>query len=218
MLALGRNSILAGALAAAVGIPVWMENSESPKSDTEQTPFATMDLENDPLWAGSAEFVPVNDYREIFNFSMNAQSIRARWAHVSTFPADDNLSALRVPLVTGTQEWDLQGSLTYYVDSDQRVRRILFRGWTGDANALIYFANEHLGFSERRSDSVGLYLQQQLFQNIGLLRVDQQNSIIHNHPGQKLAIVFEMNDPRSTLRLSASSSLLLNQAITSVSR
>ena len=217
-MALGRNSILAGALAAAVGIPVWMENSESPDSETEQSPLAAMELDDGPLWAGPSEFVPVNDYREIFNFAMTAQSIRARWAHVSTFPADDNLSAFRVPLVTGTQEWDLQGSLTYYVDTNQRVRRILFRGWTGDANALIYFATKHLGFTERQSDSAGLFVQQQLFQNIGLLRVDQQNPIIQNHPGQKLAIVFEMNDPRSTLRLSANSSLLLKQAITSVSR
>ena len=217
-MAFGRNSILAGALAAAVGIPVLIENSGPSLPESDQFDTGQIEAENLTMPAGHAQFIPVSDYREIFNFDMNPQSIRARWPRVSTIPADENLTALRVPLVTGTQQWDLQGSLTYYVDKNQRVRRILFRGLTGDASALAYFATEHLGFDQQKSNATTLFTKTQLFQTIGLLRLDEQNGLLNNHPGQTQAVVFEMNDPRSTLRLSRGSSLLLDKAITTVSR
>lgn len=164
------------------------------------------------------QFWPVGDFREIFNFDLNSSFISSRWSRVSTFPAEDSLTAMRVPLVTGTQEWDLQGSLTYYFDSNKKLRRILFRGWTGDPSALTFFAVDHLGFKRKKANTDGLYIQTQLFQQIGLLRIDHPSIQSQNHPGQRMTVVFEINDPKSTLRLSRQTALLVDSSVTTVSR
>ena len=47
------------------------------------------------------------------------------------------LQGYRVPLVTGTAETDLAGSLTYYFNAQQKLQQIVFRGFTGDARNLV---------------------------------------------------------------------------------
>ena len=63
--------------------------------------------------------------------------VLARWPRVSTRLANLDLQGYRVPLVSGTADGDLAGSLTYYFNSQQRVQRITFIGSTGDARPLV---------------------------------------------------------------------------------
>ena len=60
-----------------------------------------------------------------------------RWDRKSTRLADLERHGVRVPLVTGTEESDLAGSLTYYFDADGQLQQISFRGRTGDPRSLI---------------------------------------------------------------------------------
>jgi hypothetical protein len=55
---------------------------------------------------------------------------------VTTVLAETRLDGLRVPFVSGTQPTDIAGSLTYYFDAAQTVRRIQFHGKTGDPTML----------------------------------------------------------------------------------
>ncbi len=60
-----------------------------------------------------------------------------RWPQVATGLGQLQLHGYRVPLVTGTAESDLAGSLTYYFNAQQQLQRIAFQGNTGNPRELI---------------------------------------------------------------------------------
>lgn len=73
---------------------------------------------------------------EILRFDITPEAVVSRWPRVSTGLADLELMGYRVPLVTGSGQADLAGSLTYYFDQHRQLRRIMFKGTTGDLAAL----------------------------------------------------------------------------------
>ncbi len=73
---------------------------------------------------------------EILRFDITPEAVVSRWPRVSTGLADLELMGYRVPLVTGAGQADLAGSLTYYFDQHRQLRRIMFKGTTGDLAAL----------------------------------------------------------------------------------
>ena len=60
-----------------------------------------------------------------------------RWPQVATGLGQLHLQGYRVPLVSGTAESDVAGSLTYYFNAQQQLQRIAFDGDTGDPRRLI---------------------------------------------------------------------------------
>jgi len=90
------------------------------------------------LSAQPLEFLPVTNFEEIF-----------------PSPGDYELHGLRVALITGTNSWDLHGSLTYYFDTSHRVQRITFRGWSGDATKLITLLTQKYGFRQQQTHWAG---------------------------------------------------------------
>ena len=74
---------------------------------------------------------------EVLRFDVSPRWVTDRWPRVSTVHVQPDLEGLRVPLVTGTMASDLLGSLTYYFDRQQRVRRITLHGHTGDERMLV---------------------------------------------------------------------------------
>ena len=70
---------------------------------------------------------------------------------------DKDLQGYRVPLVTGTQEDDLAGSLTYYFTKNQHCRRITFQGTTGDARRLVALLSARFGMQRQITDDPSLY-------------------------------------------------------------
>lgn len=73
---------------------------------------------------------------EILRFDITPEAVVSRWPRVTTGLADLELMGYRVPLVTGAGQADLAGSLTYYFDQRRQLRRIMFKGTTGDLSAL----------------------------------------------------------------------------------
>lgn len=73
---------------------------------------------------------------QVFRFDLTPEDVLARWPRVSTGLADLQLMGYRVPLVTGAGQADLAGSLTYYFDRGRHLRRIMFKGTTGDIGYL----------------------------------------------------------------------------------
>jgi hypothetical protein len=88
----------------------------------------------------------VSDLGTIFRFDLSPQSVAQRWSRVSTGLSDAHLQGYRVPLVTGTADNDLAGSLTYYFDARPRMRRITFLGTTGNPQRLVGFLGKYYGF------------------------------------------------------------------------
>jgi hypothetical protein len=83
------------------------------------------------------------------------------WPRVTTHLAELELQGYRMPLVTGTTETDLAGSLTYYFDAQQRLERLTFNGTTGDARKIVmYLSRQHHFQRHLAKDDPGLYLYQ----------------------------------------------------------
>ncbi len=88
----------------------------------------------------------VQNFAEIFRFDLTPNHVMGRWEQVSASLRHLDLQGYRVPLVTGIDNTDLAGSLTYYFDPRQRLRRITFVGTTGNPLRLTHFMTQQYGF------------------------------------------------------------------------
>lgn len=100
------------------------------------------------------------DLAEVLNFEATPQWVMSRWPRVTSGLADPSLQGYRVPLITGTAEDDVAGSLTYYFDYQQRLKVIHFRGTTGNPHKLVNLVTSRYGLSPQPSSDPGLHLYQ----------------------------------------------------------
>ena len=121
---------------ATQGAAIPAATSTSGAATPGQTQSATA-LAAATTGTSSLEGLPVRSLDEVFQFGVTPEWIMRRWPRVSTGLAQLQLQGYRVPLVTGTAETDLAGSLTYYFNSQQKLEQIAFRGSTGDARNLV---------------------------------------------------------------------------------
>jgi hypothetical protein len=135
-------------------------------------------------------------------FEATPQWVLQRWPRVSTVRAADELTGLRVPLVTGTQLDDLSGSLTYYFDKDQRVQRLSFYGYTGDASRLIGLGTTYLHLQSEPSYSAGMYVQRWNGKPTSALRISHAPVVNAANPHARLIVQLEVNRPGAYYRLS----------------
>ena len=101
---------------------------------------------------------PVHNLAEVLHFQTTPAVVMARWPRVTTGLAQPGLQGYRVPLVTGTAEDDLAGSLTYYFDGDQLLKYITFHGATGNPHKLVNLVVQRYGFKPEESRDPGLTL------------------------------------------------------------
>ena len=148
------------------------------------------DLNAQPL-----EFLPVTNFEEIFRFDINPTWIKQRWKRVSTSPGERDFHGLRVALITGTNSWDLHGSLTYYLDTSQRVQRITFRGWTGDSTKVVSLLTQRYQFRPQQTHWAGFYIAGTKRKTTGGLLMQHPTVIQTDNPVQQVAIVLEINNP-----------------------
>ena len=170
----GRGSLLLLGLGAAVGVPLVASKTTAVREQASEW-WTSGDSANDVKSAASStngdvpaherpqlrpEGANVSDLSEIFRFDVTAPWVLGRWPRVTTRLAELNLQGYRVPLVTGTAQDDLAGSLTYYFDKSQKVERITFRGTTGDSKKLVALLATKHGFVRQLDDDPGLFLYQ----------------------------------------------------------
>lgn len=82
---------------------------------------------------------PVLPIEQVLRFDLAKDWVYLQWPRKTTGPTDVGLFGVRVPLVTGTQLYDLAGSLTYFFNSAGEMEHISFRGRTGDPTRLTQF-------------------------------------------------------------------------------
>lgn len=106
------------------------------------------------------EGVGTVDLTEVLNFNATPSWVMSRWPRVTTGLSEVELQGYRVPLITGTGEDDLAGSLTYYFEPDQRVKLIHFRGTTGNPRKLVGLLTSRYRFIQQPTDDPALLLYQ----------------------------------------------------------
>jgi hypothetical protein len=115
--------------------------------------------------AASLDGVPVRTLAEVFNFNVTPDWIMRRWPRVTTGLSHLQLQGYRVPLVTGTAESDLAGSLTYYFSPQQRAERITFCGTTGDSRKLVALLTSQHRLTRRLTNDPGLMVYESVHPN-----------------------------------------------------
>ncbi|RIK78701.1 MAG: hypothetical protein DCC67_11365 [Planctomycetota bacterium] len=143
---------------------------------------------------------------EVFRFDVTKEWVYQRWDRKSTALAELDLFGVRVPLVTGTQLYDVAGSLTYFFGADGRVKRISFRGQTGDTTELVRLATQRFGLQARPSAVAG----EQLFQLhdgdklISELRTQTAPVLWSASPHNSFRVELELQDPAAARPLTSS--------------
>jgi hypothetical protein len=104
--------------------------------------------------------VPLVELAQSIRFDITPPVLFHRWPRVVTGLPEGPLQGYRVPLVTGTREDDVVGSLTYYFDAQQVCRKITLQGSVGDPRKLVAYIAERFELSRRTSTDAGLHLYQ----------------------------------------------------------
>jgi hypothetical protein len=110
--------------------------------------------------AAPLEGLPGHSLADVLRLDVTKEWVYQQWPRKSTALAELDLYGVRVPLVSGTQLYDLAGSLTYYFTPDGRVQLIRFRGRTGDTTQVVAIATQRFGLQRQPAIAAG----EQLFQ------------------------------------------------------
>jgi hypothetical protein len=110
--------------------------------------------------AARAEDVPTHPLEEVLQFDVTTSWIQTEWPRVSADLAELDMHGYRVPLVSGTTDSDVAGSLTYYFNAQQQVARITFFGSTGDPRRLIALLESRFQFQHMQTKEPNVYLWQ----------------------------------------------------------
>jgi hypothetical protein len=203
-----RKVLVPAAIAAAIGLPLILStrngDPDSPPWSgwSAAEPAASMDPPGPWDELPTQANPPVASFGEILRFDVYPNWVKSRWPRISTAPGQEGLQGMRVPLVTGSNPWDVCGSLTYYFDDQHRVQRITLIGTTGDASALVSYLAETFDFKAHRTSAAGFYTASRRRQVIGLLRLDHPAVIDANQPNQQLSVILEINKPDGRFVLS----------------
>lgn len=156
---------------------------------------------NNPNWhpqpAAPIPGGPSRGFGELLRFNNNPQWVASSWPRVSTQIIDSGLSGMRVALVSGTELHDLAGSLSYYFDPQQKLRRIGFTGSTGDPTELVNYLTQEYGLRPESELGGGVFVQQHEGVIRSALRLRQSPIVRESEPLRRYQVQMELNDPDS---------------------
>ena len=152
---------------------------------------------------------PQFDLRQLIQFDKTPGWVIQNWERVSTEIWNGDLAGMRVPLISGTNPYDLAGSLSYYFDQQQILQRIAFHGSTGDPRYIQSIASQ-LGLQPRVTYGGTTMVRGEDDAVTDLLRVRPLTS----QSMQRYEVIFELNRPESGRVVSESCASLLKACST----
>jgi hypothetical protein len=164
-------------------------------------------LQRQPTTVGGGN---VQDLREVLRFDVTPLWLTQRFSRVTTVLANVQLDGMRVPLITGTQPTDLAGTLTYYFDSRQSVRRINLHGLTGDPSLLANLMVQFYGLKPEQSLGGQLYTSRWNNQVNSVLHISPAPIVYSGADHSKFIVFLELNQADSHMGLSQEASEILN--------
>jgi hypothetical protein len=139
---------------------------------------------------------------EALRFDINPQWVAEQWSRVTTRLPDAEYQGLRVPLVTGTELYDLAGSLSYYFNEQNQMERLGLMAYTGDFEPLAALVQQRFGLTRYASVGPGLFMSFQQGQPIGVLHVEEPPVVTSGSPQARYRVELELNVPRPGAHLS----------------
>jgi hypothetical protein len=144
-------------------------------------------------WAGVAQ-LPI-DLRQVIRFDVTPDFVFQNFPRVSTVLSDLNFDGLRVPLISGTQPFDVAGSLTYYFDINKSVRRIQFQGVTGDPGPLTQLMIQHYRLNPEKSLGGQLLTMRWNNRVTSFIHIAPAPVVSAQQPNARFAFFMEINKP-----------------------
>ncbi|MDG2384666.1 MAG: hypothetical protein P8N76_23555 [Pirellulaceae bacterium] len=95
---------------------------------------------------------------DLLRFDITKAWLQQNWKTVTTDLPAHPLHGYRVPIMTGTQPYDVVGSLTYYFNEHHRIERITLHGFTSDYTALTTLVQQRFGLKQYASVGPATYL------------------------------------------------------------
>lgn len=154
---------------------------------------------------------PTVSLTEILRFDVTPDWVVARWPRVATVVGELEWSGMRVPLITGEGAQDVVGSLTYYFDGRQQLKRILLEGYCGDERAIVALAMQSFNLQPEASLHGGLYAARWSRQPVSVLAV-QYAPTVNADSLHRRHVILELNRPEGQWRLSLQMQALLEAA------
>lgn len=200
----------------------------SPSLETRSGPAAAIPGRTDQLWNYTLGTPTLNqiqqqpntavgggviyDLREVLRFDIVPGWLPQRFARVSTVTSNVQMDGLRVPLITGTRPNDIAGTLTYYFDASQALKRINLHGLTGDPTQL---ANLMVQFYQLKPEqSLGGQLFTTRWNNriTSVMQISPAPIIYAGADHSKYIIFLELNQPTNQYGLSDEASEVLRNS------
>jgi len=216
-----KKLIAAGVIATAAGGGYYVhQGGELPDfsgQGTEQTTATDSPFDTAPPLSVSgtpqASLVgpPMASLGELVRFDADHSWVIANWSRVTTSVGDQQLSGLRVPIMTGTGLNDVSGSLTYFFDAQGRVQRISLYGYTGDASDVVQLVTGVYDMKPEPATGLGMYIARWNGSPRSLLRIQQAPLVQANRPHERFLIQCEINRPSNQYGLSPEFENLLAQ-------
>lgn len=144
--------------------------------------------------AAPATPASIHKMEEVLRFDVTPRWVTDHWDRVSSVRAERDLVGMRVPLVTGTDIADFAGSLTYYFDARQRLRRLTLHGHTGDDRPLVELAVKAFGLRTEPHLGAGIHLLRWNAKPMNVLRVTHAPVVRADEPFTKFVVEMEIND------------------------
>lgn len=166
-------------------------------------------LQQQPTSVGGGE---VHDLREVLRFDISPQWLPQRFSRVSTVLSNVQMDGLRVPLITGTRPTDLAGTLTYYFDANQSLRRINLHGLTGDPSQLATLMVQYYRLQPEQSLGGQLFTTRWNNRIANLLQIAPAPVIYAGADHSKYIVFLELNQASTNFGLSQEASDMLQNA------
>ncbi len=137
----------------------------------------------------------VADLRDVIRFDVNPAWVTQSFPRVTTVLAETRMDGLRVPFISGTKPTDIAGSLSYYFDSAQTLRRIQFHGTTGDPSMLVALMTQF--YRLQAESSVGGHLYTTRWNNriTSVMRLSPAPVIYSHELNNRYQVFLELNQP-----------------------
>lgn len=210
-----------GSPGSSWGDSIWGSFPDQPASNPIGSPASASGVPaSQASWTGGGQGPIVQGHAPVYNaftnpaqylnFSIRPDHVRGRWQRVSMVSGEDQLTGMRVPLVSGPRPADVHGSLTYYFDRNQTLQRITLRGWTGHPAEIVSFATSVAGMAQRESPGAGFYLRTAWGKPQAFLRLDYPMALDQNAPTEQFMLLMELVNPESSLAVSQQNQQILN--------
>ena len=148
---------------------------------------------------------------DVLSFDVNPNWVKTHWSRVTTMLSETDLHGMRVPLMTGTEAYDVAGSLTYFFNAQNVVERIQLRGFTNNPERVVGLVASRFQLTQYASIGPGLYMRFLEGSPIAVLRLEHSPLQDSANPMAQFAVEMELNRPGTGVVLSDTTLNLLRE-------